>query len=437
MKSTIKLTLTLAFWSIVLVAWTTAVQAEYKETMDPEGRTGNLASYGLVDDNAKSNQSDVFQKAIDDMAGKGGGRLIVSKGTYRLGRVLLKSNIHLLIEAGTVIKPYWPEDTKVVVFNLDAERPEKKKKMTSEQERAFIENVSIRGTGGRFTVDYSDREHQKGEGSRAILCKMVRNFLIENMDVKDNYTTYCGITLAPMQSNADDVKEWEVSRATDGLIRDCRIFKASPGYGLTQLHGAQSVHFEDLYAEGGVTLRLETGALGPQTAVFDITAKNVTNEKGRCAVMLGPHSAENGAVHVDGVTSIGSSYAVTMGKGSVKKAELERNPDATSGRFADGSSIRNIRAVFGRKAQTKKHCILEIPEAYYGDLTLRWFDKFFEGPSIGAVRDSTEGAYRVVIENVTMEGFTYNADKPILTPEDFRPGKWPAELKKWEADLRE
>jgi hypothetical protein len=32
-----------------------------------------------------------------------------------------------------------------------------------------------------------------------------------------------------------------------------------------------------------------------------------------------------------------------------------------------------------------------------------------------------------------MEGFTYNADKPILTDEDERPGKWGEELRKWKA----
>lgn len=32
-----------------------------------------------------------------------------------------------------------------------------------------------------------------------------------------------------------------------------------------------------------------------------------------------------------------------------------------------------------------------------------------------------------------MEGFRYNADKPILTPADDRPGKWPVVLREWKA----
>jgi hypothetical protein len=160
----------------------------------------------------------------------------------------------------------------------------------------------------------------------------------------------------------------------------------------------------------------------------------VVNEDGRCAVMLGPHSAINGVVKIDGVRTKSSTYAVTIGKGGVKEAELEHNPDATDGIFAEGSYVKNIHAVFGTTAQVKTHAMMDIPEEYYDDLKLRWFDKFFEGPSIGAVKDSTEGHYHVIIENVTVEGFKYNNDKKILTPKDSRPGKWGHALKKWKAD---
>jgi len=429
MKTTLKLTLI----TIALAAWTTTVQAKYTETMDPNGPSKNLKTdYGLVDDNAKSNQSETFQKAIDDLTAAGGGRLIVPKGTYQLAGVRLKSNVHLLIEKDTVIKPFWPEGTKAVVFLMDAERP--RNKATEEQEKAFIENVSIRGHGGRFSVDYSGRKYRKGKGIRAVLGKMVRNFLIENMDVKDSFTTYCGITLTPTNSRTKDVSDWEVTRSTDGTVRNCRIFNASPGYGLTQLHGAQSVHFEDIYADGGVALRLETGAVGLHTGVFDITAKNVTCENGRCAVMFGPHSAKNGLVQVENVTTKSCTYAVSIGLGGVKDGQLKIEPDATNGIFADGTCVKNVHAVFGKTAQVKTHAMMFIPEEYHDELKLRWFNKFFEGPSIGAVKDMSGDHFKVRVENVTMEGFKYNADKPILTAEDERPGKWGQALQKWKAD---
>ena len=413
------------------VLFINVVFSKYTETMDPDGLTRNLvADFGLLDDNAQNNQSGIFQHAIDSVAAAGGGNLIVPKGTYRLSNVVLKSNVHLLIDAGTVIKPDWPAGTKVVVFLMDAGTPTNKRNLSMKQEQAYIENVSIRGVGGPFIIDYSDRERVNGEGIRGILARMVRNFLIENVDIRDNYSVYCGITLVPWQT-AKETKDWPVSRATDGTVRNCRIFNASPGYGLTQLHGAQSIYFENLYAKGGVTLRLETGAVGLRTGVYDITARNVVNEDGRCAVMFGPHSAMNGLVQVEDVVSISSAFAVTMGKGGVKEAQLKIEPDATDGVFADGSSVKNIRAVFGKTAQVKTHSMMHIPEEYIEELDLRWEDKFFEGPSIGAVKDDTEGHFKVIIENVIMEGFKNNNDKPILKPEDARPGKWAQELRKW------
>jgi hypothetical protein len=309
--------------------------------------------------------------------------------------VRLDSNVHLLVEKGTVIKPHWPEGTKTCVFLLDAERPSRKNS-TPAQDKAFIENVSIRGLGGRWTIDYSDRERKQGEGIRGVLTKMVRNFLIADLDIRDNYTTYCGITLTPTNSRIKDTSDWEITRSTDGTIRNCRIFNASPGYGLTQLHGAQSIHYEDIHAVGGVALRLETGAGGLHTGVFDITARNVTCENGRCAVMFGPHSARNGLVQVEDVKTRSCTFGVTIGKGGVKEAQLKIEPDATDGIFAEGSYVKGLHVEFGKTAQVKTHMMLFIPEDYHDDLNLRWFDKFFEGPSIGAVKDSTEGHFKIL-----------------------------------------
>ena len=191
-----KLTLILGLMTLTLISWVTTVSARYQETMDTNSFVQDLKSdYGLVDDDAKTNQSALLQKAINDVAAAGGGRLIIPKGTYRFAKVYLKSNVHLLIEKDTVIKPYWPEGTKTVIFILD------------------------------------------------------------------------------------------------------------------------------------------------------------------------------------------------------------------------------------KDAQVKTHEMMNIPEEYYDDLRLRKVTKFFDGPSIGAVKDYTNGTYRVDIENVTLEGFKYNADKKILTPEDARPGK--------------
>ena len=85
-------------------------------------------------------------------------------------------------------------------------------------------------------------------------------------------------------------------------------------------------------------------------------------------------------------------------------------------------------------AQVKTHVFLSIPKEYHDDLDLRWEDKFFEAPSIGAVKDYSGDHYDVIVENVTMEGFKYNADKPILTEADIPSGKWANAVSKWKSD---
>ena len=129
----------------ICIAWATDAQAKYLETMDPNGLTRNLQSdYGLVDDNAISNQSETLQSAIDAIAIAGGGRLIMPRGTYRFAEVYLKSNVHLLIEPGTVIHPYWPPGQKTNVFLLDAQPPTKGNTARRRQQD-YIENVTMAG----------------------------------------------------------------------------------------------------------------------------------------------------------------------------------------------------------------------------------------------------------------------------------------------------
>ena len=42
--------------------------------------------------------------------------------------------------------------------------------------------------------------------------------------------------------------------------------------------------------------------------------------------------------------------------------------------------------------------------------------------------------HNVIVENMTLEGFKYNNDKNVLTPQDRRPGKWAQALRKWKSD---
>lgn len=393
--------------------------AAYVETMNPHGPTRNLqVDFGLVDDQAKDNQSETLQNAIDEVSEKGGGKLILPKGTYRLSGIYLKSDVHLLIEKDTVIRPYWPTGTKTVVFTLG---------VSKDTEEEYIENVSIRGLGGKFIVDYSDRGSVEGEGIRTINSRQVKNFLISDIHIKDSFTTYCAVIFTPAKD--EDARTRAIFRPTDGLVRNLQSTNSSPGYGLVQMHAGDDIHFENLKAfGGGVTFRLETGAGGHNGGIHNITAKNLYCENGSTAVLLGPHKAQNGVVRIDGVTVKSCAFAVTMGPGYV---ETRNRGDKTykPGVFADRTTVRNIHAIFGTNAAVSLKGLAKVPEEYLKELRFDENDRVLKrvrGPSIGVVRNGTAGSWNPIIENVTSEGFKYN--QGIMKIDEKPPRNWKQRL---------
>ncbi|WP_139958699.1 T9SS type A sorting domain-containing protein [Flavicella sediminum] len=394
--------------------------AQYTETMDLHGLVKNMkADYALVNDNAENDQSSKLISAINAVHDQGGGVIRISKGVYLFSDVYLKSNVHLVIEAGTVIKT---DSEKKVVFKLTTENSVQKK-----DAQAYIENVSIRGEGGAFVVDYHTRLY--GDKQRVIVASMVKNFLIQDMVVKDNYSVYCGITLSPSSEKIADVSDWEVSRPTNGTLKNISHYKASPGYGLVQCHGAQNVHFENLYAEGGVTFRLEVGANNKNVGVYDLTAKNMINKNGRCAVMLGPHSAKNGIITVDGATAISSTYAVTVGDGGVK----EGAPDQTPGYFHNDSFIDHVLAIYGESAQVKGPTLLYYPSVsdYFEKLKIFSDGKFYEGPSVTALLNGAQNYSITIGTHISYRGFPETMSKTLIDLSDKRAASWGNEKADW------
>jgi len=405
--------------ALVASGMCSAAQAEYRETMGPNSPTKNLrADYGLVNDQPETDQSKILQGAIDEVSQMGGGKLVLPKGTYRLAGIYLKSNVHLLIEKEPVIKPFWPKGTKTVMFTLGVDR---------DSPAGHIENVSIRGLGGKFLVDYSDRGSVAGEGIRTVNCRQVKNFLVSDIKIKDSYTTYCAVIFTPAREG--DARNRSVFRPTDGLVRNLEGTNSSPGYGLIQMHAGDRIHFENLSAVGGgVTFRLETGAGGHNGGVHNITARNLYCEDGSTAVLLGPHKAQNGVVHIDGVRVKSCAFAVTMGPGYVEV----RNRDDKSykpGVFADGTTVRNVHAVFGTNAAVSLKGLAQVPDEYLKELRFDENDRMLKrvrGPSIGVVRDGTAGSWHPIIENVTSEGFKYNSG--IMKVDEKPPRNWKERL---------
>lgn len=361
---------------------------------------------GLISHDTKD-QSATFQKAIDDLAAKGGGVLYVPKGTYVFRGVRFQSNIHIVVEPEVIFKPYWGDERKVSMFGMSGDK----------SKAEFIENCSIRCSkdGKQFTVDYSDKAHDENWGIRFMTVSLVRNFSICDILIKDSSTTYCAISFSP--GGSKDMSKWEVSRPTNGEMKSITVIDADPGYGLVQMHGAKDVYLENLYAYGGVTLRLETGANTPGVGVYNVFARGLKIENGRCALMMGPHIAQNGTVKVDGVWAKNSTYAARAGEGvTVGKNVNELN--VKRGRFASDSHVINIHSIYGETGQTTLKALgafhpNEYSKIHYARISP--LGKWAYAPSLAAALDRTGDTYDITYENVTTEGFPKYIESPEIS----------------------
>lgn len=86
----------------------------------------NIVKYGAVNDTTQLSTAAV-QKAIDDCSAAGGGRVVVPTGNYKIGTIILKSNVHMHLEQGatlygsTDLKDYLPLKTDYVSLRTQTE----------------------------------------------------------------------------------------------------------------------------------------------------------------------------------------------------------------------------------------------------------------------------------------------------------------------------
>lgn len=86
----------------------------------------NIVNYGAVNDTTQLSTVAV-QKAIDDCSAAGGGRVVVPTGNYKIGTIILKSNVHMHLELGatlygsTDLNDYLPLKTDYVSLRTQTE----------------------------------------------------------------------------------------------------------------------------------------------------------------------------------------------------------------------------------------------------------------------------------------------------------------------------
>ncbi len=86
----------------------------------------NIVNYGAVNDTTQLSTAAV-QKAIDACSAAGGGRVVVPTGKYKIGTIILKSNVHMHLEQGatlygsTDLKDYLPMKTDYMSLRTQTE----------------------------------------------------------------------------------------------------------------------------------------------------------------------------------------------------------------------------------------------------------------------------------------------------------------------------
>jgi hypothetical protein len=265
-----------------------------------------------------------------------GAHAYVPPGTYHLAGLDIPDSGFLEVEgspiAKAVIKKFGTSSAPVFTMQGTANT-------------SFAQDTHVEGVNGRFTLDLSGAT-QNTTGFRL---RGVKNFSIKNFHeigrANDNTGTVDpnASILRPVISflPVDTTKlNNEYEHPHNGLIENVTVENQAFGWGLTQLTGAEDVHFQDISGEGGSTLRLENFE-NNATTIDDVTADNVTCINGNNPVMLNPHNADNGDVHVTDVTANGCWRGV----------RLADDPSYPNGNFDATSTIDRVTVIPGSQAQ--------------------------------------------------------------------------------------
>lgn len=402
------------------------LSSKYTETVWNYTYEKNIVKDYHMISSDRIDQSKLLQKAIDDISRRGGGRLIIPKGIYRFINISMKSNVHILVEGGTILKPFIKNKKRNKIgelnvgniFNFGSELDENGK-------YKLCNNSSIRGIKGeRYKVDYSELPIGDKTKIRFALIRRSKNFKIADATIIDNYTKFCGIIFVPTAKDEID------GCPTNGEIVNCSIYNANSGYGLCQFHASKSLYLKNIYAKGGVTLRLEPDISSPNQGNYDLEAENIKNENGRAGVLMQPHTIKNGTVKINGVQTKSSSFGVLVKKGFIDNQNA-KNPNAKIGYYGNNSIIANIYSEYGTHAQVddKEVWIMKPDSSKYSLFRNNSYknNSSFIGPSIAPVYDETKGTYKVTYINISSKGFDNHSDTPLYF-EDIKE----REKEKWE-----
>lgn len=394
-----------AFVLTLLLVSLQAVYAQEESDFFQDTSTSTIVK-DLVVDYGVNNQdtgddSQKLQQAIDEVSALGGGRIILPAGTYYLMGIKLKDNVHLEIDSEATIVAFGPSG---VIFGMGLSGKGTDALVT-------IRNVSIRGIGGSYTVDL--RHGEVNEKLWFANCRNVDNFMIADFNILDHYTKMSGVTINLAEH------EDQAFRARNGVVKNGDISNAHVGYGLIQVQLGYHILFKNLAGQGGVTLRLESGAVEsapPEMIIDQIYGRELSTRNGSSAFIMGSHTRKNGYVNLKNVYACSSGLAGSVGTGFVTPEEDSLG--LTPGHFSPDCEIDSVHAVYGDSSQIKWKNFDMVPCPIRHKIADEQNEDgaSYLAPSRSAmsVKDTA-----ISVTNVTYEGFLYQ--KAIVSPEDEVP----------------
>lgn len=337
---------------LLLVFATAQTQAQTEATFyvppAKHQRVKNLVRDYGVDNDFATDDSPQLQRAIDELSRQGGGRLLIPAGNYSFAGIALASGVHLAFEPGAVVRPAAQGNQKnYFLFGLGIESD-------------AVEAVSVQSAvpGQSFTIDLTQADNPN---VAVFALRNVEGFYFSDILIADSQTKFSSFTLGITPYDG----AYYMPR--NGIIRNCQTTNADYGYGLVQAQAAKNVLFENLQGQGGVTLRLETGETKmnnlQQGGLHDIVGRGIACTDGNAAVMISPHAMRNGIITIDGVEAVNSGFAVRIDPGFVSN-KYRQDAGLVAGSFDPRSSVRNVTATFGTRAQVKPKHFRFIPAAY-------------------------------------------------------------------------
>ncbi|WP_162030846.1 MULTISPECIES: Ig-like domain-containing protein [unclassified Lentimonas] len=393
----------------------------FTDTIGSVDQTVNLVTdYGA--NGADTNDDSLaLQNAIAAMTAlPNGGEIVIPAGTFYFNLIEIKSNVHLVFDTGATLKTASTvTDSNHGMFYFGAK--------TGIAEVTPVQNSSIRcaqgGSGGRFTVDFTGAINTN---IFVVNSTSGDNFMIADFNLIDNQTKFNAVTVNTARH--DDGSGVVYSMSKNGLIKNITCSNQRYGYGVIQMKSGTNILIKNLDGEGGATVRLESGGDAyldpPQYVMNEIYVRDIVGRQAKGAVMLSPHTRNNGKIDVARVIGIACGYTVDVSGGFVANGEL----GVGAGTFADTTIISDVHGIFGLDAQFKPKDFDLIPCAIRSQLsgTLNPDGSSYNGPAAVCIyypADTTDalgddaGDYIVTFRNVTHEGFDHQY-KLIINEDD-------------------